>query len=381
LKAANACNHAGIPFSVDNHNVSDEPQIGAGSSTGNQESLGFVVRDTTATTAAVHETEIEEDVLISVKDLAVGDAHALLSTSFGSSSSSVSSVTERSYIKPILDTNENEARLIKKKPDVVPRRNFNIRDSGSISRTPSLTACGGNPCQGLFDTIETITEPQRRRATTARSGLSNGAQVTEAISHITWGINDYLAPATPEMTIATVTGRSELGHLTVAHLAADIPGTIGPINPSVAHLSSSEVTRFALQHQQQVLPHLADYSHPAPLQADMTHTLDEQLRQIQHIQNALGIFRAQQQCNEVDNVSSARRYSEVLKRYPAIPPMSQFSAFTSRPSIDDVGECPRTADSMPGRSRGVFALNETGFAHNAWLNYQHWNGQGYDTPQ
>jgi hypothetical protein len=299
LKAANAPNHAGIPFSVDNHNVSDGSQIVADSSTGNQETLGLVVRDTAATTAAVHETEIEEDVLISVNDLAVGDAHALLSTSFVSSSSSVSSATEHSHIKPILDTNENEARSKeKKKPDVVPRRNFNIRDSGNISRTPSLTACGGNPCQRLSDTIDTITEPQRRRATTARSGPSNGAQVTEAISYITWGINDYLAPATPEMTIATVTGRSELGHLTVAHLAADIPGTIGLINPSVAYDSSSDVTRFALQHQQQVLPHLADYSQTAPLQADMTHTLDEQLRQIQHIQKALGKFRAHQQCNE-----------------------------------------------------------------------------------
>jgi hypothetical protein len=360
LKAAKAPNFAGVPFSSKNM-VSDE----------NSSSIAPGVASSSSGIDHVQETGLplgtdnEEDILVSVHDLA---ERARVPSRAGSSSSSSSNATVVSPIATAPSGSKNHKKPVVRKSkktvsDKASLRKLSSRSGGSISQTSSVLAASTSPRQMSPDNFDTVPEPRRRRATAA----GDGVRVTEVINNPTWGMNEYLPPAVPKSAISMSdsTGGNDS--------AMEFSGT-SPTSPISAYNFTSDEVNFAQirqqqqqqqHHQHQQQQQQQSYYQPPPPQSNPQQWSSQQGRDAMQMHN-------QAQRDRDDKLRSARRYSEALQRHHAGPLMGQLRAS----SISEADR-PKTAETANAQDQGVFSFHDMGHFNGGVFNAWQWNGQGY----
>ena len=296
-------------------------------------------------------TDTEEDILVSVNDLA---ERARVPSRAGSSSSS-STVISPIATAPSGNKNHKKPVIRKSKKTVSDKaslRKLSSRSGGSISQTSSVLAASTSPRQMSSDNFDTVPEPRRRRAT-----AGDGVRVTEVINNPTWGMNEYLPPVLPKSTIPMIDSTG--GHDSALEISGISPTS--PISPG--NFNSGEVN-LAQMHQQQQ----QSYYQPPLLQND------PQQWSVQQGQDAMRMHH-QEQPDRDDKLKLARRYSEALQRHHAGPLMGQLRASSISSPIE--ADRPHTAETAKAPNQGVFAFNDMGLVNGGVFNAWQWNGQGY----
>ena len=302
--------------------------------------------------------DIEEDILVSVNDLA---GRARVPSRAGSTSSSSSNATIVSPVAIAPSGSKNHKKPVvrkskKKVSDNASLRKLSSRSGGSISQTSSVLAGSTSPRQMSSDNFDTVPEP-RRRLTTA----GDGVRVTEVINNPIWGMNEYLPPAMPKSTTSTSnwTGGNDS--------ALDFSGT-SPTSPVSAYNFTSDKVNHAQMQQQQQQQQQQTYYQPPFFQSN------PQQWSVQQGQDAMQLHH-QQQRGQDDKVRSARRYSEALQRHHAGPLMGQLRASSVSSPIE--ADRPKTAETANEQNQGVFSFNEMGLLNGGVFKAWQWNGQGY----